>query len=148
MVKRHVPLLAAILLTASLIGCSANVSDKGSQPSSVHEHSEASRKPAVQDEEKKTYSLDATVTKEADGYYLHIVTDYKLTMEGYNGAPVEGEGHIHFHLNGALVGPIAQTEPYLISNPKEGENKIKLDLARHDHSVLGVSKELVFENEK
>lgn len=91
------------------------------------------------------YALSAEVTEENGVYFVTVDTDFKLTEENYGGSPVEGEGHVHFYLNGTLVGPITSEEPFEIKYGDDGTNTIKLDLANHNHSTFGVSYELTFE---
>lgn len=92
-----------------------------------------------------SYTLGGEVTEENGVYYVTVDTDFKLTNENYGGKPVEGEGHVHFYLNGSLVGPITSEEPFEIKFADEGTNTIKLELANHNHSTFGVTHELTFE---
>ncbi|WP_051217378.1 hypothetical protein [Paenibacillus assamensis] len=97
---------------------------------------------------QKPYWLDANVEDEDDQYYLTIRTNLKLSIKNYNGPPVEGEGHIHFYLNGNLIGPIVDKKPFLLSNLTEGKNTIKLVLAQNNHwETYGVVEELTVEKE-
>lgn len=140
----------SLMLTAS-IGCANNTLNDAS--ATAHNHSSAGNKENSDQAAENTapvsnstYMLDASVSKEANGFYLKVSTNYKLTNENYGGSPIEGEGHIHYYLNGKLVGPLTSEDPYQLVNLEEGMNTIKLDLANHDHSTLGISKELSFEN--
>ncbi|MCR8844559.1 hypothetical protein NQ117_12785 [Paenibacillus sp. SC116] len=97
---------------------------------------------------KKPYWLDASVEDDDDQYTLRIRTNLKLSIKNYNGPPVEGEGHIHFYLNGNLIGPIVDKKPFLLSNLVEGKNTIKLVLAQNNHwETYGVVEELTLEKE-
>jgi hypothetical protein len=104
--------------------------------------------PSSTPETKKQYSLDATITQEGENYFINAKTDLTFSQEHYNGSHIYGEGHIHFYLNGSLIGPIMNAAPYKISPKGDptyilGENKIKLVLAGNDHSeVYNASKEL------
>jgi hypothetical protein len=96
-------------------------------------------------EEDQVYTLSGEVTEENGIYYVTVDTDFKLTNENYGGSPVEGEGHVHFYLNDSLIGPITSEEPFEIKYADDGTNKIKLELANHNHSTFGVMYELTFE---
>ncbi|MBD8498013.1 hypothetical protein [Paenibacillus arenosi] len=127
---------------------SANASFVKSVPVDDEEDDDSDEK---EDDDKRTnkpYWLDASVEDEDDQYYLTIRTNLKLSIKNYNGPPVEGEGHIHFYLNGTLIGPIVDKKPFLLSNLVEGKNKIKLVLAQNNHwETYGVVEELTVEKE-
>ncbi|SFL31467.1 hypothetical protein SAMN03159341_10531 [Paenibacillus sp. 1_12] len=155
--KTRYLILFSIMFIA-LVGCGNNSTSPINQTStatnaSAHEpHTAQPEKvaPASPIPNKETkYSLNASTYKENDNYYLKVNTNLKLSSEHYEGAPVDGEGHIHFFLNGKLVGPIKDTSPYPLQNLKEGTNTIKLVLAENNHSErFGVSKELSVEKAK
>jgi uncharacterized lipoprotein len=97
-------------------------------------------------EKPKTYVLDAVVNQEKGQYVLTVTTDLVLSKEHYDQEHQQGEGHIHYYLNGELQGPILETTPYPLTNLKEGTNMIKLVMAGNDHSeIYQVQKELVVE---
>lgn len=133
---------ALILVTAS--GCSGGGAQGGNEAGGNTGHS-GNHQATAQETTEPTYTVDGAISEENDVYYVTVDTDWKLTEDNYGGAPVEGQGHVHFYLNGSLVGPITSLEPFEIKNPKEGANTIKLELANHDHSTFGVTKELTFE---
>jgi len=92
------------------------------------------------------YTLDAEVEQREDGFYLLVETNLKLSKEHYGRSPVEGEGHIHLYINGSLIGPITALEPVPLTNLKEGENVVRVELAQNNHSVIaGTSKSVRFE---
>lgn len=148
--KRRLLVLSAALAVV-MAGCSGGRAGEASEAAaSGHEgHETESPTPAASPEQKTEYTLDASVEKRGDGYYLMIETNLKLSEENYGRAAVEGEGHIHFYLNGSLKGPITDDAPFLLEGLEEGENKIRLVLAHNNHSVsYGVSKELTVEAEQ
>ncbi|TVX89671.1 hypothetical protein [Paenibacillus agilis] len=100
------------------------------------------------EDKKKPYRLNASVEEDDDQYILRIRTNLRLSIKNYNGPPVEGEGHIHFYLNGKLIGPIVDKKPFKLTNLVEGKNKIRLVLAQNNHwETYGVVKELTVEKD-
>ncbi|WP_276353075.1 hypothetical protein [Cohnella caldifontis] len=153
--KRLLILLSLSLTCVMAAGCSNDKASSAgrslpSASSSPHDHLSDPTEKAVADnpatKSETKYTLDAEVSKEKDGYYLKVSTNLKLSSEHYEGAPAEGEGHIHLYLNGVLVGPIKDESPYLLPEMPKGKNTIKLVLAENNHSEsLGVTKELSIE---
>jgi hypothetical protein len=146
-----------------LVGCGNNPTSQMNQKSSeakasTHDkHTALPEKatPASSIPNKETkYYLDASTYKENEKYYLKFSTNLKLSSEHYEGSPIDGEGHIHFYLNGNLIGPILDAAPYPLEILEVGTNKIKLVLAQNDHSEsfgtesIVVSKELSIERDK
>ena len=93
------------------------------------------------------YKLDASVKQEGEAYMLIVSTNLNFSEVNYGRSHVEGEGHIHLHVNGRLIGPIMSTEPYELKNLNPGTNNIKLVMSanNHDTSKYAVSKELTVE---
>jgi hypothetical protein len=158
--KRYLILFSILLILVGSVGCGNNITSTTNKASneasaSPHEHHTAQSEkvaPASSIPNKETkYTLDASIYKENDNYYLKVSTNLKLSKEHYGGPPVDGEGHIHFYLNGNLIGPIKDTNPYPLQylNLNEGTNTIKLVLVQNNHSEsFGVSKELSIEKTK
>jgi hypothetical protein len=154
-IKRYLILFSLLLIFVISVGCGNNITSpisKASDEASASPHDQHSAQPetiasasSIPNIETK-YSLDASINKENDSYYLKVSTNLKLSSEHYAGSPVDGEGHIHFYLNDILVGPIMDTAPYPLENLQIGKNTIKLVLAENDHTAsFGVSKELSIE---
>lgn len=97
--------------------------------------------------EPEPYSLEVNVEKIGDDFVLTFETDLILSRENYEKEHVEGEGHIHLFRNYQLVGPILEHEPVVLQYLKEGENVIRVDLARNDHTSYRVSREVRIMNE-
>ncbi|EFM11124.1 hypothetical protein PaecuDRAFT_2377 [Paenibacillus curdlanolyticus YK9] len=152
MFKSYLILISLLLIVFSLVGCgdnttsSRNKASDGTTASSDNSHtahSETAAPANPKPNKEMKYSLDASSYEEDGIYYLKVTTNLKLSSEHYEGAPVDGEGHIHFYLNGSLVGPIKDTVPYPLQALREGKNTIKLVLAENNHSEsFGISKEL------
>jgi hypothetical protein len=156
--KRYLILFSILQIVVVLVGCengnnTTSPTNKESYEASASPHDQHAAQPetiapttsSIPNKEKK-YSLDASVYKENDSYYLKVSTNLKLSSEHYEGSPVDGEGHIHFYLNGILVGPIKDTAPYLLQSLQEGKNIINLVLAENNHTEsLGAFKELSIE---
>jgi hypothetical protein len=85
---------------------------------------------------QKQYKLEAALEKDGDQYSINVNSDITFSEEHYGGSHVYGEGHIHFYLNGGLMGPIMNNGPFLIEDYllKDGDNAIKLTLAGNNHS--------------
>lgn len=154
MIKRFIILFSLSLIFVIPVGCgnntlsSSNITSSEASASPHNQHTTQPEKVAptssVPNKETK-YSLDASVYKDNDIYYLKTNTNLKLSSEHYAGSPVDGEGHIHFYLNGFLIGPIKDTSPYPL-HLRKGKNTIKLVLAENNHAEsLGVSKDLSIE---
>ncbi|MBH5316224.1 hypothetical protein I6N90_00180 [Paenibacillus sp. GSMTC-2017] len=61
-------------------------------------------------------------------------TNLKLTDNNYGGAPVAGEGHVHYYLDGNITGPITSKKLFKLTNLHEGTNEIKLARAQNNHA--------------
>ncbi|MWC30236.1 hypothetical protein [Paenibacillus sp. MMS18-CY102] len=155
MSKQYLILFALLLIAIGLVGCGNDTTSPSNEASndeaSSHDQHTAqpdTTAPASSSSNKATnYSLDASSYQENGVHYLKVTTNLKLSSEHYEGAPVDGEGHIHFYLNGDLIGPIKDDAPYPLQNLKAGANTIKLVLAENNHSEsYGVTKELSVEN--
>ncbi|MEW9699506.1 hypothetical protein [Paenibacillus sp. SI8] len=144
MIKQLFILFSICLVFVGVVGCGGNPAAGASKVANASPHDQHTQQPAKAGQAAK-YSLDATVSKENDSYILKVTTNLKLSSEHYEGAPVDGEGHIHFYLNGTLVGPIKDTAPYPLQGLQKGTNKIKLALAENNHTEIGVFKELSVE---
>lgn len=144
--KRRYALLFSLLLAASamiVLQAQASSSD-GKQPAPVSSNSDLSAQPAAaQDGPAKKYRLDAFVQTIKGKKYLKVTTNLRLTDRNYGGSPVPGEGHIHYYLDGKIVGPITSMKLYPLDNLHEGANLIRLVLAENNHREdFGVSTEL------
>ena len=80
------------------------------------------------------YRLDATITQRAEQYVLDVDTNVKLSADSYAQHHEAGVGHIHYYLNGTLIGPLLNDGPTALAGLPRGENTIKLALAGNDHS--------------
>lgn len=147
MKKWCVMLLSLSIACALSIGCS-NSQTNSMENTAENDSREAAASASSTSKEETKYTLDASAYKEDDRYYLNITTNLKLSEEHYEGPPVDGEGHIHLYLNGALVGPIKDTSPYRLPLMLKGSNTIKLVLAENNHPELGVTKELTIDVEE
>jgi hypothetical protein len=94
------------------------------------------------------YKLDAEVVQRAEQYVLDVDTNLNLSAEKYAQNHHEGEGHIHFYLNGQLIGPLLNNGPTAISLTllNKGENTVKLVLAGNNHAedAYKLTKEVTF----
>jgi len=92
------------------------------------------------------YRLDATITQRAEQYVLDVDTNVKLSADSYAQHHEAGVGHIHYYLNGTLIGPLLNDGPTALAGLPRGENIIKLALAGNDHSEgsYNLVKELTF----
>lgn len=155
MIIRCFILLSLSLVFVVSVGCESNKTSQtdnysnstNASPHDLHTAQPEKVAPVSSTPNKEAkYSLDASAYNENNGYYLKVSTNLKLSSEHYEGTPVVGEGHIHFYLNGKLVGPIKDTSPYPLQNLQKGKNTIKLVLAENNHTEsFGVSKELSIE---
>jgi hypothetical protein len=155
-IQKYMILFSIIFIV--LVGCAnhttspMNLATNETIASTHEQHTALPEKasPASSIPSKETeYYLDASTYKENGSYYLKFNTNLKLSSEHYAGPSIDGEGHIHFYLNGYLVGPILDAAPYPLQISEEGTNIIKLVLAQNDHSEsFGVSKELSIERDK
>ncbi|MCR2806698.1 hypothetical protein [Paenibacillus soyae] len=143
--KKWIGLACTALILIAASGCSGGGAQGGNEAGGNTGHSGNHQAAAQETTTEPTYTVDGAISEENGVYYVTVDTDWKLTEDNYGGSPVEGQGHVHFYLNGSLVGPITSLDPFEIKNPKDGANIIKLELANHDHSTFGVTKELTFE---
>lgn len=120
---------------------------EGEEIEAAGETTDAVEPEPASEPEPEPYSLEIAVQLEGDNYVLTFQTDLILSEENYEGDHVEGEGHIHYFRNNRLVGPITDNEPLLLERLVEGENVIRLDLAKNDHTSYRVSREVRFMNE-
>lgn len=131
------------VLVAAVTACSNSGTGENQKNNNAAKQEASSSAPSPSSE--PSYTLSGEVTEENGVYFVTVDTDFKLTSENYGGSPVEGEGHVHFYLNGSLIGPITSEEPFEIEFAKDGMNTIMLELANHNHSTFGVTHELTFE---
>jgi hypothetical protein len=153
MITKKVALFTSTLMIILLAGCGGQTPSPNTEAAaSAHDQhtvpQTSKAAPSSSPKQQVKYSLDASVDKEEGGYYLKVETNLRLSSEHYEGAPVDGEGHIHFYLNDLLVGPIKDTNPYLLSILQPGTNTIRLVLAENNHTEsFGVSKVLRVEKD-
>jgi hypothetical protein len=93
------------------------------------------------------YTLDGTITEDDGDYLLTVTTNLKLSAEHYGHAAEAGEGHVHVFINGSLMGPVTDGDPVILTRWRlhKGKNIIRLELARNDHDVYGVTRELTLD---
>jgi PBP1b-binding outer membrane lipoprotein LpoB len=94
------------------------------------------------------YKLEASVVQRAEQYVLDVDTNLNLSADKYAQSHHEGEGHIHFYMNGRLIGPLLNNGPTAISLTllQKGENTVKLVLAGNNHAedAYKLTKEVTF----
>src|SRR5690606_26261347 len=136
-------MFVAMSLAIIIVGCS---NDPANTATNAHDHHDGSSTPETPPEESGKYTLSGYVNEQNE---LLIETNLTLSKENYNGSHQEGEGHVHLFVNGKLIGPLQDKEPFLIANLLEdGDNTIRLALAsnNHDESVYQTSYEFIVSN--
>ncbi|WP_127530986.1 hypothetical protein [Paenibacillus kobensis] len=130
--KRFSILLSSVFLgSAILVGQAVAAAPDASAMNRSHCESMAAASPVKPG--NKQYSLDARVEKIDGEYYLKLFTNLKLTDNNYGGAPVAGQGHVHYYLDGQITGPITSKKLFKLTNLHQGTNKIRLVLAENNH---------------
>jgi len=129
--RRFSLLLSAVFLCSALFTAQAvAAAPDAAQASRSHCHAGAVN--PVQQPAKKYY-LDAFIVTINGDKYLQLLTNLKLTDNNYGGAPVAGEGHVHYYLDGQITGPITGKKLFKLTNLHQGTNKIRLVLAENNH---------------
>ncbi|QYR21001.1 hypothetical protein KZ483_25235 [Paenibacillus sp. sptzw28] len=150
MKKRYTLLFTSLLFGSVFIAIQAQADNTDGTEAAMHKnhgivHSAAS---SLDDGPEKKYRLDAFVQTIKGKKYLKVMTNLRLTDNNYGGDRVPGEGHIHYYLDGKIVGPITDMKLYPLDNLHEGTNQIRLVLAQNNHwENFGVSKELTIVND-